>query len=139
MAKRIQTVGTIGEFMAGKQEREAKEFTKRLSKIVGSTLPLVVLPTLPTFAAEPVAVPVGAVAESTKSVILHAFDPLIELVQALSYPIAGVMLAGGCLFIMTGFKEKGMDMIKNAAIGYILVQLSPLLLKILVQVGSSAI
>jgi len=35
-----------------------------------------------------------------KGEIMHAFDPLIDLIVSLSYPVAGVMIAGGCLFIM---------------------------------------
>ncbi|MCI3925160.1 hypothetical protein MO973_33615 [Paenibacillus sp. TRM 82003] len=81
------------------------------------------------------AVPV--IAEGLKSTVLHAFDPLIDLIMTLSYPVAGVMIAGGCLFIMVGQRERGMGMLQNAAIGYILVQLSPMLLKLLVGIGES--
>ncbi|SEC17942.1 hypothetical protein SAMN05443246_3239 [Paenibacillus sp. GP183] len=78
-----------------------------------------------------------AVPGVVKEKILHAFDPLIDLAISLSYPIAGVMIAGGCLFVMTGNREKGMQMLQNAAIGYILVQLSPMLLNLLVGVGGT--
>lgn len=88
------------------------------------------------FAAPAVPVMAAAVSATPQEVILHAMDPLIELIKALSYPIAGVMIAGGCLFIMVQSKEKGMEMIRNAAIGYILVQLSPLFLKLLVGVAT---
>lgn len=87
------------------------------------------------FAASPEAV--AAMAPETKARILHAFDPLIGMIQSLSYPIAGVMIAGGCLFIMCGNKERGMQMLQNAALGYILVQISPMLLQLLVGIGSS--
>jgi hypothetical protein len=80
---------------------------------------------------------VMAVPNVVKEKILHAFDPLIDLAISLSYPIAGVMIAGGCLFVMTGNREKGMEMLQNAAIRYILVQLSPMLLKLLVGVGGT--
>lgn len=137
--KKIKTVGTIGEFMQSKREQEARQFTSKLSKIVGTTLPLTLLPTIPAFAQEVGVQQAGVIGDKTRELIVHSFDPLIDLVQALSYPIAGVMLAGGCLFIMCGFKERGMDMLKNAAIGYILVQLSPLFLKLLVQVGATVV
>jgi hypothetical protein len=86
--------------------------------------------------------PVDAVAamgvpDAVKSKILHAFDPLIDLIVALSYPVAGVIIAGGCLFILCGGREQGMKMLQNAAIGYILVQLSPLMLDLLVGIGES--
>ncbi|MGO4372662.1 hypothetical protein AB4Z21_18255 [Paenibacillus sp. MCAF20] len=54
-----------------------------------------------------VAVPV--MAGAIKSKILHAFDPLIDLIMSLSFPIAGVMIAGGCLFILDGNRERGMQ------------------------------
>lgn len=85
--------------------------------------------------ATPAVVP--AMAGPTRDKILHAFDPLIDMIQSLSYPIAGVMIAGGCLFIMCGQRDKGMQMLQNAAIGYILVQLSPMLLQLLVGIGGS--
>jgi hypothetical protein len=84
------------------------------------------------------AVPVMAgVSASVHSKVLHAFDPLINLAQDLAYPIAGVMIAVGSIFIMIGNKEKGMQYLTNAALGYILVQLVPLMLSLLVGVGSS--
>lgn len=65
------------------------------------------------------------------------FDPLIQMLQALAFPIAGVMIAGGCLFIMVGNRERGMNMLQNTAVGYILVQLLPMLLELLVGIGNS--
>ncbi|HZG87288.1 hypothetical protein [Paenibacillus sp.] len=81
------------------------------------------------------AIPV--IGDAIKGKILHAFDPLIDLIVALSYPIAGLMIAGGCLFIMVGNRERGMSILQNAALGYILVQLSPLMLDLLVGIGKS--
>jgi len=81
----------------------------------------------------PEAVP--AVGGALKGKIMHAFDPLIDLIVTLSYPVAGVMIAGGCLFIMVGSRDRGMQLLQNAAIGYILMQLSPLMLDLLVGVG----
>lgn len=68
--------------------------------------------------------------------IIHAFDPLVHLIQDLAHPIAAVMIAGGCLYIMTGNREKGMQMMQNAAIGYILVQMAPMMLNLLVGIGA---
>ncbi|WP_018130580.1 hypothetical protein [Effusibacillus pohliae] len=110
--------------------------------ILGYTVPLpllFVVKGLPPFgitralAATPEIVPV--MSSTVQDKILHAFDPLINMIQSLSYPIAGVMIAGGCLFIMVGQRERGMSMLQNAALGYILVQMSPLLLKLLVGIG----
>lgn len=139
-----------------------REGSKRLKdpkvrSIIGYTIPLMFLASgLPPFGlvrafAQSVAVPamatvpnatmagdvaVPVLSTAIQSKILHAFDPLIDLIQSLSYPIAGVMIAGGCLFIMVGNRERGMQMLQNAAIGYILVQLSPMILELLVGIGS---
>ncbi|MDQ0860935.1 3-phosphoshikimate 1-carboxyvinyltransferase [Bacillus sp. V2I10] len=46
--------------------------------------------------------------------VVHAFEPVIGLVQALSYPIGIVVMLGGGLFVMIGNREKGFDMIAKA-------------------------
>lgn len=83
------------------------------------------------------AVPAMGVPSAVHAKILHAFDPLVNLIQDLAYPIAAVMIATGSIFIMVGNKEKGMQMLQHAALGYILVQLVPLMLNLLVGVGGS--
>lgn len=69
--------------------------------------------------------------------IAHAFDPLIELMVGISLPIAGVMLTGGALMIMVGMKEQGYKLIMNSALGYVLVQMSPLFISMLASVGKA--
>ncbi|WP_240468812.1 hypothetical protein [Anoxybacillus sp. MB8] len=69
--------------------------------------------------------------------ITAAFMPLVELVKGLSYPIALVIMSGGALMIMIGSKEKGYTMIQNSAIGYILVQMMPLLMELLVEIAKA--
>lgn len=87
----------------------------------------------PVFAEQSVPV----VANATKDNIIHAFDPLINLMIDLALPIAGVMLTGGALLIMIGQKEKGFTLIMNSSIGYVLVNLSPLFLSLLESVGKA--
>ncbi len=115
---------------------EKVKLDPKLFKIAG-LLPLgILVASIPHHAfAAPEAVPV--IGGAIKDKIIHSFDPLIDLIQALAFPIAGVMIAGGCLFIMVGNRERGMQMLQNAAIGYILVQLSPLMLDLLVGIGQS--
>jgi hypothetical protein len=69
--------------------------------------------------------------------ITNTFMPLVELVKGLSYPIALVIMSGGALMIMIGSKEKGYSMIQNTSIGYILVQMMPLLMKLLVEIAKA--
>lgn len=125
---------TIKEFMSGKHKEDDKRLEKLVWKGMGISLPAILLPSVP--------LPVNAAMKQADiDTISHALDPLIDFIRELSYPIAGVMIAGGCLFIMIGgsLRDKGVDMIKNAAIGYILVQLSPLFVRILVTLGSHII
>jgi hypothetical protein len=105
---------------------------------VGRALAATLTPGAVAAAPEVDAIPaMGGVSASVHSKIIHAFDPLINLIQDLSYPIAAVMIATGSIFILCGHKEKGMQFLTNAALGYILVQLVPLMLSLLVGVGSS--
>ena len=67
--------------------------------------------------------------------IMTAFNPVIELAQGISYPVAFIMLSGGMLLIMMGQKHRGLSLIKWAAIGYIGMQFVPALMEILVDIG----
>lgn len=69
--------------------------------------------------------------------IIRAFNPLISLVQGISYPITFLMLSGGFILIIMGQKSKGLTMIKWAAVGYIGLQFAPAIMKILVSVGKA--
>lgn len=146
----IETIEDIPQIIKEQQFMDrVKRVGERLKdpkvrSIIGYAVPIMLLASgLPAFglthalaqSASPDAMTV--MGDGTKANILHAFDPLIDLIQALAYPIAGVMIAGGCLFIMCGQRDKGMGMLQNAAMGYILVQLSPLMLKLLVGIGGS--
>lgn len=106
---------------------------------IAITLPIALatraIPTMATQA--PAAVPVGVISDQVKGKIIHAFDPLVDLMVSLSLPIAGVMLTGGALLIMIGMKEKGYSLIMSGSIGYILVQLSPMFIGLLEGVGNA--
>ncbi|WP_243526813.1 hypothetical protein [Bacillus pseudomycoides] len=53
--------------------------------------------------------------------IVNAFEPVIFLIKAVSYPIASVVALCGGLFIMVGSQERGFSLISRAGIGYIVV------------------
>jgi len=131
MAK-IKRVGTIQEFMSGsyaKQERDYKPLIKACV-ITGVTVLSLTFGDVSFAAANAVD---GAIAEK----VVRAFQPVIDLVQALSYPIGLVMMLGGGLFVMIGNSEKGLGMVQKAGIGYILVQILPLLMDLLVEIAKS--
>jgi hypothetical protein len=130
---------TIKEFM----NRE-KEYSKGRNIIkFGAALPLSILPmtTISAKAAStstysPVtAAPVTSMtSEEIYDKILVAFEPITTLIQALAYPVASVCVLIGAILIMVRAKDKGLEMISNAGLGIILVNILPLLLNLLVQI-----
>ncbi|MGG4042365.1 hypothetical protein [Bacillus smithii] len=136
---KIQRVGTISEFLNGeKRKKSGKSLdpmenfpggVKTVLTIAGGTV--ILMFTGVDFASA--ATINGMVHEK----ITNAFMPLVELVKGLSYPIALLIMSGGGVMLMLGNKEKGYSMIQNASIGYILVQMMPLLMKLLVEIAKA--
>ncbi|ULT55384.1 hypothetical protein L1999_20080 [Neobacillus drentensis] len=88
----------------------------------------------------PVVIEVGAkewMSEHTLSTLAHVLDPLVDIMVALSFPIASVIIVGSCFFFMFGKSEKAWDGIMKAGLGYVLIQVSPLILDVLKQVGNA--
>lgn len=79
----------------------------------------------------------GFIADKSLEVLANALDPLVQILVAISFPIASVIMVGACFFFMFGKSEKAWTMIMNAGLGYVLIQLSPLFLQILREVGES--
>ncbi|MDM5330343.1 hypothetical protein [Neobacillus sp. CF12] len=140
MFRRKEEVYSIKEFM----DREPKaqrvaDLTDKEKKVFfesGVLIPLAVAPFLKVkavLAAEAVPVTAAVTTGAMYDKMLHAFDPLITLVQALAYPVAMIVVLGGALFIMIGNKEKGFSMMQGAGLGYVLVQMTPMVLNILVE------
>jgi hypothetical protein len=75
--------------------------------------------------------------EQTLSALAHVLDPVIDILVALSLPVASVVIVGACFFFMFGSAEKAWGMIQNAGLGYVLIQVSPLILNVLQQVGNA--
>lgn len=79
----------------------------------------------------------GTINGAVTAKVVNAFSPLVELVKALSYPISLVMMLGGGLFVMIGNSDRGFGMIQKAGLGYVLVQMLPLLMDLLVEIAKS--
>jgi hypothetical protein len=69
--------------------------------------------------------------------VVSALRPLIDLFQALSYPIAFLTLSAGMLMIIIGNRSKGIDMCKWAGVGYIGMQFVPGIMNMLAEVGDT--
>jgi hypothetical protein len=144
MFRRKEEVYSIKEFMSSKNEdvlafcdkKEFRSSTLWMNRNTGVLIPLAIAPFLKVkavLAAEAVPVTAAVTTGAMYDKMLHAFDPLITLVQALAYPVAMVVVLGGALFIMIGNKEKGFSMMQGAGLGYVLVQMTPMVLNILVE------
>ncbi|WP_416149445.1 hypothetical protein ACM26V_00145 [Salipaludibacillus sp. HK11] len=157
MFNKVQSVGSISDFLGNQKgvKREIKRFNKKAAAynlqaslttlVTGATAISISnkLFTSHVYAGGLEAIPVVTgpgteyIKGEAKEKIIEAFAPLVDMIQALSYPIALVMLTGGALFYMINQKDKGLGLIQNASIGYILVQLMPLLMDLLVGVGET--
>ncbi|MFG3613076.1 hypothetical protein [Rummeliibacillus stabekisii] len=87
------------------------------------------------------AIPTGAVTDhiagTSLDVLTTIMDPIIDILVALALPLASLMIIGACFFIILGQKEKAYSIMFNSAIGYVLIQMSPMLLNILKTAGTA--
>lgn len=79
----------------------------------------------------------GVVADASLEMLATILNPVIDILVAISFPIASVIMIGACFFFMIGNTEKAWSMIMNAGLGYVLIQLSPMFLDILRTVGEA--
>ncbi|MEA0565693.1 hypothetical protein [Lysinibacillus irui] len=84
-----------------------------------------------------IAEPTGIIAEKSLEILATALDPLVQILVAISFPIASVIMVGGCFFFMLGNSERAWNTIMNAGLGYVLIQMSPLFLEILRTIGKA--
>ncbi|MBY0055001.1 hypothetical protein H7K32_25920 [Brevibacillus agri] len=120
-----------------KKKRDLKKVTDALIK-AGTMIPLALTTAAHASAAESLtASATQVVAGTTLQVLAHALDPLTQILVAISLPVASVVMIGGCFFFMFGQSDRAWSTIQNAGLGYLLIQLSPLFIKVLEQVGKS--
>lgn len=105
------------------------------------TEPINVLAQTPVFTPTPISspemIPTGYIAEKSLETFANIMDPVIQILVSISFPVASVIMVGACFFFMFGNSEKAWGMIMNAGLGYVLIQLSPLFLDILREVGKA--
>ncbi|MGG0718647.1 hypothetical protein ABE096_13780 [Robertmurraya massiliosenegalensis] len=132
---------SISEFMSGDYKKEKRQVNYgKIARRVGTSIAVPLIMAKPAFAATTEAVPVGAtewMGEQTLSALAHVLDPVVDILVALSFPVASVVIVGACFFFMFGNADKAWGMIQNAGLGYVLIQVSPLILNVLKQVGSA--
>lgn len=136
MAK-VQTI-KFRDFMDGTWKDQKTDAQKAIDALIkaGCLIPLALAPKT-AFAAEISNSASQFVAGSTLQILAHALDPVVQILIAISLPVASIVMIGGCFFFMFGNTEKAWNSIQQAGLGYVLVQLSPLFIKVLEQVGKS--
>lgn len=132
---------SIREFMSGdyKNDKKPKRYGS-IARRVGTSIAIPMILAKPAFAATPEAIPATAkewMGEQTLSALAHVLDPVVDILVALSFPVASVIIVGACFLFMFSNAEKAWTMIQNAGLGYVLIQVSPLILNVLKQVGNA--
>jgi hypothetical protein len=149
----------FNDFMSGEYKVKEKDKKQRRMTTVTKLASAAILPlatggaigtvsfAMTAFAASnsvPVVAPIAVEAtakewmgEHTLSMLAHVLDPVVDVLVALSFPIASVIIVGSCFQFMFDRADKGWQMIQNAGLGYVLIQVSPLILNVLKQVGNA--
>lgn len=68
-------------------------------------------------------------AASAPGSIDHAFDPVIHMLQQMSFPVASIVIIWACLRAMTGQPAQAVDQAKWAVAGYVAMRYAPELLR----------
>lgn len=119
------------------KKRELKKVTDALVK-AGAMIPLALTTASHASAAESIAASATqVVAGTTLQILAHALDPIVQILVAVSLPVASIVMIGGCFFFMFGQSDKAWSSITNAGLGYVLIQASPLFLKVLEEIGKA--
>lgn len=124
---------SIKEFM---NREKPYSVTKNVVKF-GAALPLAVLPmtTVTAQAASPESIPVATMTPTEIfDKVQTAFEPVNVLIQSLAYPLAGIVVLFGAILVIISQKEKGLQLMSNAGLGVILVNLMPMLFDVLAQI-----
>lgn len=113
-------------------EQTTTPITQEVVKLTETYTPLVVNAPTPIIPDQ-----TNIIADKSLEILATALDPVIQILVAISFPIASVIMVGACFFFMLGNSERAWNMIMNAGLGYVLINLSPLFLEILRQIGKA--
>ena len=89
------------------------------------------------FNTTPEIIPTGYIGDSAMAAFATIFDPIVEIIVAISLPLASVVVAAAGLLLILGNSEKAQSMIIKAGLGYVAVQLLPLFISILKTMGKA--
>jgi hypothetical protein len=69
--------------------------------------------------------------------VIKAFDPILDLIQGIAFPLTYLMVGVGACLVILGQKHKAMQIIKTAVIGFLLSQWLRGFMSIIAEVGRS--
>lgn len=73
---------------------------------------------------------------TTGEKVIKACQPIIELIQSLGYPVCLCVMTAGAV-TMAFNRKKGLQLIKDGAIAYIVIQFVPIFMRLLAEVGGA--
>lgn len=89
------------------------------------------------FNGTPEVIPTGFIGDSAMAAFATIFDPIVEIIVAISLPLASVVVAAAGLLLILGNSDKAQSMIIKAGLGYVAVQLLPLFISIMKTMGKA--
>jgi hypothetical protein len=130
---------SIREFMHPEPEGKKSKMKKMAKVAVPVVAPFTFAPK--AFAATPgdsiVANAVtDKIATESFEVMAHIFDPVIDLVVSMSFPICSLYILASCFHFLSS-QEKALEKISKGAITYVVIQLFPVIQTILMQIGEA--
>jgi hypothetical protein len=75
--------------------------------------------------------------ETALKSVAHMLDPVIDILVAISFPVASVYIVSSLFLFMFNNAEKAWSNIQRASLSYVLIQLSPMILAILKEIGNA--
>ena len=133
------------DYMTGKRFGDKKRngkgnVIKKAGTLAAGSLFLLKSPMALAASVDPYGVAVeanGAVSGAVRDQIIHAFDPLVSLMMDLALPVSSVLITAAGLMITIGMKEKGYSLMMQSCLGYVVIMMSPLFIKILAGIGGA--
>lgn len=146
--KKVVTVGRVSDFVKTPKLEEVVSKSNVMIEKASGTLPYITIPFLvphlagfqPVGGLQPVmahaasSVPTASMKQEVSQKIIEAFQPIIDLVQGLAYPIAFISISIAGVKWMLRDREGAMQTLQGSAMGFVIVQMSPLIMKLLVSV-----
>lgn len=136
---------SVKDFMSGKEWTKKRTFDNvKIAGLASGVASMTAL--LPQVGhaqtigtATPVFQPVvgGVIAGASMAKITTAFLPLLQLLQDLAFPVTSIIITGACFLYMINMKDKATSLMINGIVGYFLIHLAPVFMKVLAEIAKA--